>query len=360
MFRQRVHPEDRNWQRVLWRENSNEPLQSYRLVTVTYGTASAPFLSTRVMKQFALDEKDNFPLAVDVVIRDFYVDDLLSGAQIEETAKLVAKQMFEMMLKGDFTLRKWLSSVSNVLKDIPEKCRENNTSVEINCDTRVKVLGIQWQPSTDTFHFTESIDIEKPCTKRNILSEIAKIFDPMGWLAPVIVYAKILIQELWSYDIGWDEPIEIHGFSEASEKAYCAVIYVKSSSDQKVQVNILAAKTRVAPLKSQSLPRLELCAALLLSNLLQVVYSRVALSWINSEPRRWQPFVANRVAKIQDANPSVSWKFVARAQNPADCGTRGKLPSEFLRSTLWLHEPQWLKQSIEITEPKVVIDSKLS
>ncbi|XP_054713506.1 uncharacterized protein LOC129222968 [Uloborus diversus] len=327
------------------------------------------------MKQFALDGKDNFPLAVDVVIRDFYVDDLLSGAQIEETAKLVAKQMFEMMLKGDFTLRKWLSSVPNVLKDIPEKCRANNTSVEINCDTRVKVLGIQWQPSTDTFHFTESIDIEKPCTKRNILSEIAKIFDPMGWLAPVIVYAKILIQELWSYDIGWDEPIEIHGFSEASEKAYCAVIYVKSSSDQKVQVNILAAKTRVAPLKSQSLPRLELCAALLLSNLLQVVCthieipfdhvyawtdSRVALSWINSEPRRWQPFVANRVAKIQDANPSVSWKFVARAKNPADCGTRGKLPSEFLRSTLWLHGPQWLKQPIEITEPKVVIDSKLS
>ncbi|XP_054709120.1 uncharacterized protein LOC129218823 [Uloborus diversus] len=149
------------------------------LVTVTYGTASAPFLSTRVMKQLALDEKDNFPLATDVAIRDFYVDDLLSGAQSEETAKLVAKQMFEMMLKGGFTLRKWLSNVPNVLEGIPERFRENNTSVEINCDTRVKVLGIQWQPSTDTFHFTDSIDIEKPCTKRNILSEIAKIFDPM-------------------------------------------------------------------------------------------------------------------------------------------------------------------------------------
>ncbi|XP_054709121.1 uncharacterized protein LOC129218824 [Uloborus diversus] len=224
------------------------------------------------------------------------------------------------------------------------------------------------------------------------------------------MYAEILIQELWNYDIGWDEPIgkkceekwrrfylelpqlstfqirrfvlcsspsliEIHGFSDASEKAYCAVIYVKSSSDQEVQVNILAAKTRVAPLKSQSLPRLELCAALLLSNLLQVVCthieipfdhiyawtdSRVPLSFINSEPRRWQPFVANRVAKIQDANPSVSWKFVAGAENPADCGTGGKLPSEFLRSSLWLHGPQWLKQPIEIIEPKVVIDSNVS
>jgi hypothetical protein len=239
---------------------------------------------------------------------------------------------------------------------------------------------------------------DKPLTRRKILSDIAKLFDPIGWLAPVVITAKIMMQDLCKLDIGWDDAvpsqlqeswikyktdlktleelkiprciqpkshnrIALIGFCDASEKAYAAVVYlaVYPVDLSPPLISLITSKTRVAPIKPVSLPRLELCGAVLLSQLMEsvqeaqrLVYdhvsawtdSTVTLAWIQSHPRRWNRFVANRVTEIQDRVPSSSWGHVAGLENPADCPSRGMEPSSLINSHLWWNGPQWLQNGI--------------
>ncbi|GFW70033.1 integrase catalytic domain-containing protein [Trichonephila clavipes] len=356
MFRQiKVHEEDVDWQRILWRDSPTEPIREYRLTTVTYGTSSAPFLSTRTLRQLAIDEQENYPAASRATLSHFYVDDLLSG-----------------------------------------KLKAVDSKHTIKDDQPVKILGIAWLPDVDKFTFTITVNETDVWTKRKVLSEVAKIFDPLGWLAPSVVISKIFLQELWSHHLSWDEElpdslarqwrtfqeqlplltnikiprcilipqaidVQVHGFCDSSEKAYCAVIYIRSKdATQTVVSRLLTSKTRVSPVKPQSLPRLELCSALLLANLLQATLptltlpisetfawsdSKITLAWLKSEPRRWQPFVANRVAQIQELTPNVHWNFVSGLENPADCGTRGIPPTKLEKCNLWFNGPDWLRSS---------------
>ncbi|GFU44947.1 integrase catalytic domain-containing protein [Trichonephila clavipes] len=133
--------------------------------------------------------------------------------------------------------------------------------------------------------------------------------------------------------------VQVHRVCDSSEKAYCAVIYIRSKeATQTVVSRLLTSKTRVSPVKPQSLPRLEHYSALLFANLLQATLptltvpisktfawsdSKIRMAWLTSETRRWRPFVANRVAQIQGLTPNVHWNFVIGLKNPADCGTRG-------------------------------------
>ena len=411
MFRQiRIHEEDADWQRILWRDSPDETVKEYRLNTVTYGTACAPYLSTRILRQLAEDEKEKFPSASRATLRHFYVDDLLSGASTKEEAMQLVTELQEMMKKGGFSLRKWISTIPDVLKNIPEELRAVDTQHTFDKDQSVKILGIAWLPGTDTFTFNITVSQHEVLTKRRVLSDVARIFDPLGWLAPTVIIAKIFLQELWSYNLGWDEElpeqlttkwrtfqeqlpllsnikvprsilvpnpsdIQVHGFCDSSEKAYCAALYILSvDSEQKVTTALLTSKTRVAPVKSQSLPRLELCSALLLATLLQATLptlnipisgtfawsdSKITLAWIQSEPRRWQPFVANRVAQIQELVPNVHWNFVSGLQNPADCGTRGIPPEKLMNCDFWFKGPDWLKNSC-FPSTKIEEDPSLS
>ncbi|GFW19136.1 integrase catalytic domain-containing protein [Trichonephila clavipes] len=238
-------------------------------------------------------------------------------------------------------------------------------------------------------------------SKRNVLSEIARVFDPLGLLSPCIVFMKILLQELWKLNLEWDEPIpedlnkqwttfrrelhliekmkiprcvllpsyiqlEIHAFCDSSVRAYCTEIYLKCIASECISVSLLTSKTRVAPLKTQSLPRLELCAALLLSNVLQVVVrefplsihrtitwsdSTITLAWLKTEPYRWQPFAANRVFKIQTTIQSAEWCHVSGIENPAHLGTRGLLLSQLVAHDQWIQGPLWLNQPMKETSP---------
>ena len=161
-----------------------------------------------------------------------------------------------------------------------------------------------------------------------------------------------------------DDPHEcqtqLHGFSDASEVAYAAVVYLRIQDPKgAVYVSLVMAKTRVAPLKKLTIPRLELCGALLLAQIMshiQIVLeisphdvhawtdSTVVLAWLDGDPRRFKTFVSNRVTQIIEHIPSQRWKHVSGSQNPADCASRGLLPSELLAHHLWWNGPAWLSQ----------------
>lgn len=401
MYRQiKIHNEDLKYQKILWRPTNTQPIREYCLTTVTYGTAAAPYLALRTLQQLALDERQSYPRASHILTTDFYVDDLMTGAATRQEAKEIQKELINLLSSGGFKLRKWTSNQQHLLESVPEDLREKGLR-EINDEDSIKTLGVHWLPSSDCFQFKVNLSsTNQTVTKRSVLSDIAKLFDPLGWLSPVIIQAKLLMQELWITKLSWDTElppelmlkwnrfknelnsvqsikiyrwikynstnngIEIHGFCDASEKAYAAVIYSRIENMQgEVSITMLTAKTKVAPItKETTLPRLELCAAVLLTHLLKKVTkslditeatfhawtdSSITLAWIKGDPSRWKSFVAHRVAEIKTFTKPEAWRHIKSEDNPADCASRGVNPSQLKAHTLWWTGPKWLALSKE-------------
>ncbi|XP_062703704.1 uncharacterized protein LOC134286149 [Aedes albopictus] len=395
MFRQiLVHPDDQPLSRIWFRFDSEHPLKAYQLVTVTYGLNNSPFLATRVLKQLSEDEQENFPLAAPIARKDFYMDNLLSGCSDETELMTILSQMIELLRAGGFPLRQWSSNCQAVLDVIPEELRETRTLLELDENNPISALGLLWEPASDKLAFKlPNLKENAPLTKRTVLSQMSSLFDPLGLLGPAIVRAKILMQSLWKQHLDWDAPLpegfrkdwqefqdsipfirdfkvsravvkypyhrlELHGFSDASELAYGACIYLRSvDENNKCTVELLIAKSRVAPINSKSVPRLELSAALLLAHLLELVSkstslsvpvylwtdSTVVLSWLAAPPSTWKTFVANRVAEIQEITSSAVWNHVSSEDNPADMISRGVNLRDLTECTFWWHGPRWLR-----------------
>lgn len=395
MYRQvKIHEKDRDFQKILWRENPNRQIQEYRLNTVTYGTAAAPYLATKVLSQLAIDEGHNFPKAKSVVSRDFYVDDVLTGVKNNQEGAVLIEELQQMLKKGGFELHKWSTNEPLLFKNAGLAHSGSDNSHSAVNNKAIKVLGLEWHPENDEFKCNISeIEYQKVPTKRIILSCASKLFDPLGWIAPFVILTKMILQKLWKLQLSWDDPVPeeidqkwkilckevkllnsihiprkvllpdylrctLHGFCDASEKGYAAVIYVKTFNGSNIDVKLLTAKTRVAPLKPITIPRLELCAAVLLAHLMQAVRdalvikidsvhawsdSQIVLSWLKSDPKRWQTFVSNRVSEIQSILPFDNWSHVDGKENPADCASRGLFPAELLSNELWWNGPPWLK-----------------
>ncbi|XP_062712976.1 uncharacterized protein LOC109417462 [Aedes albopictus] len=408
MFRQIwTNLEDTPLQCVLWTSPDGK-VSTYELLTVTYGTKSAPYLATRTLKQLASNERDRFPLAVPTIEEDVYMDDVISGADDVESAIELRRQVDAMMISGGFKLRKWASNRPEVLQGIP---RENlalpdSNGIDWDQDAEVKALGLTWLLNVDQFRFKYDIppiNEHQILTKRQVLCFIARLFDPLGLLGATITSAKIFMQRLWclkneqGQNLQWDDPlpemvgeewrtfhqqlpslnklriprcvigsdsvsVEYHCFSDASTVAYGATIYVRSQRDDgAVSVHLLTSKSKVAPLKVQSLPRLELCGALLAAQLWEKVAeslktdgrvqfwtdSTCVLHWIRSPPGTWTTFVANRVAKIQGLTEAGQWRHVPGITNPADLISRGISPNNIIGNDLWWYGPTWLLDTPE-------------
>lgn len=396
MYRQvKVADEDTDYQRIFWRDNPNAELKHIRLLRVTFGTSSAPYLAVRSLQQLARDEGSEFPLVAERVLDSFYVDDLLTGCESVAEGELMYQQLNQLLARGGFKLQKWSSSSDELLGKMNEDtARQDN--LELKTDTLTKILGLTYQRKLDEFRYTVQLPTpETPITKRKVISDIARLFDPLGWLAPVIVTAKVFIQRLWLAGIEWDDELpdhllkewlsfrnnlnhlrdfrlprwihtsqldvllELHGFSDASNVAYAAAVYVRCiDANGRVHVSLVAAKTKVAPVKQVSIPRLELCGALLLSKLLREVSdtlgickenlhawtdSTVVLAWLSSHPSRWKTFVGNRVSEILNVMDNSQWSHVQSMDNPADCASRGVNPSECANLEMWTQGPSWLK-----------------
>lgn len=264
----------------------------------------------------------------------------------------------------------------------------------MNGDKDPKTLDLLWNPSDDTLRYQVNRAESRKISKRAITSIIFQIYDPLGLVGPAVVKAKILLQKLWSLNLDWDESLPqdvytgwlkiydelfeinkvtidryiftknytnlvFHGMCDASELAYGACIYVCSRNiNGKGAFQLLCAKSRVAPLKKLSIPRLELSGALLLAELSYKISvacnlqreqwhywtdSTVTLAWIQSPSDRWKTFVANRVSAIQELT-NENWHHIDTKSNPADLISRGASAKELRESSLWWHGPSWLSE----------------
>ncbi|XP_026466074.1 uncharacterized protein LOC113369720 [Ctenocephalides felis] len=393
MYRQiKMEKSDQDFQRIVWRKSPQEDIQHYKLTTVTYGTSSAPYLAIRCLNQLAEDE--NLPIAAETVKKDCYVDDVISGANTKLEVLDKAKQLTELLSRGGFTLHKWASNCKELLEMLSQQKGECNETFFSDGLGVVKALGLIWKPDEDVFKITTPEQLSSVYTKRNILSSIAQIFDPLGLIAPIVVRAKMIMQNIWKEKTEWDDKVstevveqwksfhqelpilnelyipryilnikgelkdlQCHGFADASMAAYGACIYVRSTYPDKTLVNLLCAKSKVAPIKNSTLPRLELCAAVLLARLYKHVCdvinikftsshlwsdSTIVLAWLNTDSSSLKMFVGNRVAEIQEITSGAKWNHVASPDNPADLVSRGMTVQEITQSKLWWNGPSWL------------------
>ncbi|XP_018399600.1 PREDICTED: uncharacterized protein LOC108777259 [Cyphomyrmex costatus] len=193
-----VNSQDTDYQRIVWQSTPDDPISDYRLLTVTYGTAAAPYLALRVLDQLVEDDGAEFPLAVPVLRHQTYVDDCIFGADDQVLARQTRDQLIELLKQGGFRLRKWASNATALLSDLDPADHGLATHKVLQNDEHLKVLGVFWNPKLDVFQFRVIAPASSGRTKRAILSTIAKFFDPLGWATPVIITAKIFMQRLWS------------------------------------------------------------------------------------------------------------------------------------------------------------------
>lgn len=398
MYRQVLtHPTQTRLQRILWRNDPSQDVNTYELITVTYGTSSASFLVTRCLKDLAERHASKFPVGSKRLLRNFYVDDMLTGADTIQETESIRDEIIQLLKLGSFELSKWASNYPQLLDSVDS---QSNKPISIEDKTISHVLGMQWNQGADTFHFSYSPYAEhKVVSKRIILSEISMLFDPLGLIDPTMVIAKLILQDLWKLGAQWDkspplhihtrwstiksqlvelnqltiprrvkfdanpQAIQIHGFCDASQHAYGACVYIRTRRDpSNYRAELLCSKSRVAPLKAISLPRLELSAALLLARLIEKIRaaldfsdiriylwsdSTITLNWIASPSRKWATFIANRVGEVQRLTESKCWRHVPSAQNPADMLSRGLNPRDLITASIWWHEPNFLQQDQE-------------
>lgn len=194
MYRQiLVREQDRDLQRILWRSNSNNEIQKYRLNTLTYGTSSAPFLAVRCLKELALQEKNKYPTAAEVLQHDFYMDDLITGAHTWQEACLLQQELMKLLQKGKFNLRKWRSNDKRILGSLAQDKKEDEFLI-LNKHEVLRTLGLLWDSRNDCLQYEIKLVGEQAATKRQTLSLILKIFDPLGLIGPILVVAKQLMQ----------------------------------------------------------------------------------------------------------------------------------------------------------------------
>ncbi len=411
MFHQvKVAVEDVDFLRFLWwpgGESTKEPI-TFKMTVHLFGAVSSPSCSCYALKQTAKDNEADFPSEViETVNNNFYVDDCLKSVPSEEVAISMVKNLTSLCQKGGFRLTKWISNSRKVLQSVSEENRAKDIQ-QLNLDRDKlpveRALGLQWSVEADTFQFKISLK-NQPCTRRGILSVVSSVYDPLGFLAPLILPAKILLQELCRQTLGWDDTIPLvlqkqwnhwiseldkvaefqvnrcfksmdfglptyaclHHFADACEAGYGTVSYLKMlNSENMVHVAFLLGKSRVTPLKPVTIPRLELTAAVLavkvdimLKKEMQLpledsvfwTVSTTVLNYIKNEDKRFHTFVANRVSYIRDATQPQQWRYVPTKENPADDASRGLKVEYFLSNKRWIDGPSFLWRPSDIQFP---------
>lgn len=390
MYRQIwVDKSQRDFLRILWRENSSEPLRHYQLNTVTFGTSCAPSIATRCIVQAAMDNETQNPAASAAIRNCFYVDDLNYGTDDIAEGLQVRESIRKTFLDIGMTLCKFASNEPQLLANLPENLL-NSSAEDPNSLTRT--LGIGFDTKADEFFYAFKTPKVTELTRASVLSQIASLYDPIGWIGPVVLSAKLIMKAIVMHNVGWSEKlpeglaqnwqsfhskihflsnvriprqcyitnhriIEIHGFSDASIQAYGAVIYARSIDGLgSIQTSLLTSKSRVAPKNQKTLARLELCGMTLLAQLvhrMRAVFAKpitsitlwsdstIGIHWIALEPHNLSTFVGNRTAVVRELTHELTWKHIRGPDNPADIISRGLQPEEVKDCRLWWEGPEF-------------------
>ena len=407
MFHQiRVSPADQDAFRFLWWSNGNlnqEPVD-HRMEVHLFGATSSPSCSNFALRRTAEDNKGEFTEeVVKTVERKFYVDDWLKSVKSAENAIEVVDQLRSILSKGGFRLTKWLCNRSEVLDSIPQTERAPSLlDLDLGKEKPPiqRTLGLHWDMESDKFTFKVALK-DRPNSRRGILSLTSSVYDPLGFVAPIILPAKKLLQDLCRQKLGWDDPIsdvdgerwekwkrqlpslseitvnrcvkpayfgdlkvaELHDFADASQIAYGAVSYLRLVDvEDRIHCAFLVGKSRLAHLKPMSVPRLELSAAVLAVQLDQSTReeldipitqstfwsdSTCVLQYIRNQSKRFHTFVANRLSVIHDNSAPYQWRHVSSELNPADEISRGLTVDEMRTNSKWLNGPQFLRKKRE-------------
>ena len=401
MFHQvKVNPEDRSALQFLWWPDGDvdKRLEVYRMTVHLFGATSSPSCASFCLKQTAALSAENCSSqTIEAIQRAFYVDDCLMSVDTTEEAADLANELRNVLSSYGFRLREWLSNCERALLKVPEEDRcDKYKELSLERTTSQRVLGVHWDIVED--EFTIKVDMpRKPCTRRGILSVSHSLFDPLGFVAPVLVEIKLLLREMNGDD--WDAVLsekkeerwrawilalyyleelkiprclkpsdmsgelnyELHHFSDASREAYGAVSYLRIADNSgKVHCSFLMGKSHLAPTPMTTIPRLELLAAIvslrldqMLKRELPLVIAKtyfwsdstsVLLSIYNSS-KRFPVFVANRLTEIERNSDIQSWRYVPSKLNPADEATRCKQAQAFVESSMWLSGPEFLQQA---------------
>ncbi|XP_042892723.1 uncharacterized protein LOC122266866 [Penaeus japonicus] len=389
-----VRKEDKDVHRFLLPKEDGT-IRHMRFNRVPFGNTSSPFLLNATLKTHLAKYPQS--KVVQELKTDMYTDNWLSGADSVKDAHDKFCDARSILADCSMDLTKLVSNCMS----ITSKSKDGVYHIH-DGDESSSVLGLRWCNVQDTFSFDcrkpdDSVEVSH--TKRSILSIIAKMFDPLGLISPFIMYGKILFQEVWKLKLDWDEElplelkvkfqkwihssqslnafhvdrsyfpgmlwgdlkdnIELHGFGDASEKGYGACVYLRVPVDNSsFKVSLVMSKSRVAPIKALTLPRLELMGALLCSRLVNFVKnslhldsrtkvmcwsdSTIALSWIKGDLSKKDIFVANRVKEIKEFTSPECWQHCPSEENPADIITRGVLADKLVHNSQWLYGPPML------------------
>ena len=397
-----VLPTDQRFLRFLWWPNGDitKEAQVYAMKVHLFGGKSSPSVVNFCMRKIADDNEADFSEeAIDTLRRSFYMDDMIRSVDSVDAATKLIPDMMSLLERGGFKLGKFMSTHREVIDTVPEDLRAKSLQelpLEDSTLPQESALGLQWNVEGDYFTYTFDLK-DKPATRRGLLGTTASLYDPLGLVAPVTLVPKLIQQELCRLQLDWDDVIdadkahavskwkdatkklssiklqrsfqpgpsalsdrELHIFCDASESAYGVVAYLKVTSDDGVFISILLGKSRVAPLKTISIPRLELTAATLAAKMSRFIKeeldfeqlpmffwsdSMTALRYIRNVSTRFKSFVAHRVQQIQDLTDVASWNYVPTDCNPADLASRGINPDDEAKLHFWLNGPQFLRDA---------------
>ena len=405
---------DRDYLRFFWHKDNvtSKPLVEYRMCKHVFGNSPSPAIASYGLRK-AVEYADSD--VIEFVHRNFYVDDgLTSCPSVSEAEDLIKRTQVSLAVTG-LRIHKITSNTPEVMTKFPKEdlaADLNRINFEQESLPTQRSLGLEWDLNQDRFMFSNQSQ-DKPVTKRGILSTINSVFDPIGFLAPVIIDGRLILRDVVSTGIDWDEPLpydtevkwkhwlnslndlncvnisrslfevslstlnnlELHIFSDASEKAIAAVVFIVGfASIETRYVSFVMGKAKVAPSKGHTIPRLELCAAVLATELYILVSenlhvdlkkicfytdSRVVLGYIGNQSRRFYTYVSNRVQKIRRVSNPQQWKYIPSEKNPADVGTRGTSPLK-LKDSVWLSGPPFLREhTIQVPEFFPLVDPQL-